>query len=129
MILFNMHIPRFLSHLLGPFSPIRKNIYHENCAPKRPLPWIASPIDETSGSPRLYRRSDATPIELFFDLFFVANLSTFTATHEITNVNGMCLPDPSLNWVELILSSNLSSWCIYRFPRGYLVYLAASKHV
>ena len=42
----------------------------------------------TEGCPHLYRHSDATPIELFFDLFFVANLSTFTATHEIDNVNG-----------------------------------------
>ena len=50
-----------------------------------PLPWIASPVDETNGRPRLFRHSDATPIELFFDLFFVANLSTFTATHEINN--------------------------------------------
>jgi hypothetical protein len=27
-------------------------------------------------------------MELFFDLFFVANLSTFTATHEINNIHG-----------------------------------------
>lgn len=27
-------------------------------------------------------------MELFFDLFFVANLSTFTATHEINNIDG-----------------------------------------
>lgn len=53
------------------------------------LPWIATPIDERDGNPpHLYRRSDATPIELFFDLFFVANLSTFTATHEINNMDG-----------------------------------------
>lgn len=49
------------------------------------LPWIASPIDETHGTPRFFRHPDATPIELFFDLFFVANLSTFTATHGINN--------------------------------------------
>ncbi|KAJ5708441.1 hypothetical protein N7488_008242 [Penicillium malachiteum] len=55
-----------------------------------PLPWIANPVDLTlKDSPRLYRRSDATPIELFFDLFFVANLSTFTATHEINNVTAL----------------------------------------
>lgn len=53
------------------------------------LPWIASPVDEKDGDPpHLYHHSDATPIELFFDLFFVANLSTFTATHEINNVKG-----------------------------------------
>lgn len=53
------------------------------------LPWIETPIDQKDGNPpHLYRHSDATPIELFFDLFFVANLSTFTATHEINNVEG-----------------------------------------
>lgn len=53
------------------------------------LPWIETPIDEKDGDPpHLYRNRDATPVELFFDLFFVANLSTFTATHEINNVEG-----------------------------------------
>ncbi|CAL5867848.1 uncharacterized protein PFLUO_LOCUS2069 [Penicillium psychrofluorescens] len=50
------------------------------------LPWIASPIDNDQDPPRLYRHPDSTPIELFFDLFFVANLSTFTDTHEINNI-------------------------------------------
>ncbi|PGH08235.1 hypothetical protein GX51_01389 [Blastomyces parvus] len=31
----------------------------------------------------LFRRRNAAPIELFYDLFFVANLSSFTSTHEI----------------------------------------------
>ncbi|KAL4957848.1 nineteen complex-related protein 2-domain-containing protein [Aspergillus filifer] len=58
--------------------------------PRRGLSLIESPIDEKNGtSPHLYRQSDATPIELFFDLFFVANLSTFTATHEINNVEAL----------------------------------------
>jgi hypothetical protein len=82
-----MQIRRLFSNILG--LMIRKNIYCEHHSPKRPLPWIASPIDGTSEPARLYHRSDATPIELFFDLFFVANLSTFTATHEITNLSGM----------------------------------------
>ncbi|KAI2786076.1 hypothetical protein POX_h09843 [Penicillium oxalicum] len=51
------------------------------------LPWIAYPISETEDGPRWCRLSDATPIELFFDLFFVANLSTFTATHQINNLS------------------------------------------
>ncbi|KAF7116223.1 hypothetical protein CNMCM5793_004299 [Aspergillus hiratsukae] len=56
----------------------------------RGLSLIASPIDEKDGeSPHFCRHSDATPIELFFDLFFVANLSSFTATHEINNVEGL----------------------------------------
>ncbi|KAJ5528102.1 hypothetical protein N7513_012261 [Penicillium frequentans] len=54
-----------------------------------PLSWIVSPINKSGAEPRLYRRSDTTSIELFFDLFFVANLSTFTATHEINNLNAL----------------------------------------
>jgi hypothetical protein len=92
-----MHIPRFLSMVWG---SIRKSIYSEHTSHGRPLPWIASPIDETKEGPQLRRQSDATPIELFFDLFFVANLSTFTATHEINNVNGMLLPH-LLEYLEL----------------------------
>lgn len=58
--------------------------------PHRGLALIVTPIDEKDGvPPHLYRHSDATPIELFFDLFFVANLATFTATHEINNVEGV----------------------------------------
>ncbi|CBF84986.1 uncharacterized protein ANIA_10209 [Aspergillus nidulans FGSC A4] len=58
--------------------------------PTQGLALIETPIDEKDGvPPHLYRRSDATPIELFFDLFLVANLSTFTATHEINNVEAL----------------------------------------
>lgn len=66
----------------------------------RGLSLIASPIDEKDGeSPHFCRHSDATPIELFFDLFFVANLSSFTATHEINNVEGMLGSD--YDWLGL----------------------------
>ncbi|KAL3479024.1 nineteen complex-related protein 2-domain-containing protein [Aspergillus californicus] len=62
----------------------------EHFQPRKGLALIETPIDETDGvPPHLYRHSDATPIELFFDLFFVANLSTFTATHEINNVEAL----------------------------------------
>ncbi|KAJ5660374.1 hypothetical protein N7507_006825 [Penicillium longicatenatum] len=54
-----------------------------------PLSWIVNPINKIGAKPHLYRRSDTTSIELFFDLFFVANLSTFTATHEINNLNAL----------------------------------------
>ncbi|KAJ5404168.1 hypothetical protein N7509_004039 [Penicillium cosmopolitanum] len=72
-------------------QPLRKNAGLENGIPVHDtrLSWISSPIEKTENTPRLYRHSDATPIELFFDLFFVANLSTFTATHEINNVKAL----------------------------------------
>ncbi|KAF9894321.1 hypothetical protein FE257_007824 [Aspergillus nanangensis] len=54
------------------------------------LSFIETPVDDHDGCPpHLYRHSDATPIELFLDLFFVASLSTFTATHEIYNVEAL----------------------------------------
>lgn len=92
-----------------------------------PLPWIASPVDKTGASPHLYRHSDATPIELFFDLFFVANLSTFTATHEINNVTGMIPPScivayfHDLTW----LSTGRLRW----ISRNHMVYLATSHSI
>ncbi|KAK2875024.1 hypothetical protein FQN49_001843 [Arthroderma sp. PD_2] len=53
------------------------------------VPWIESPLDDSDSPPRLYRQSDATPIELFFDLFFVANLSTFTASNDINALEAL----------------------------------------
>ncbi|KAK2741882.1 hypothetical protein FQN57_005441 [Myotisia sp. PD_48] len=53
------------------------------------VPWIESPLEKASEFPCLYRRSDATPIELFFDLFFVANLSTFTASNDINSLEAL----------------------------------------
>ncbi|KAL4888183.1 nineteen complex-related protein 2-domain-containing protein [Aspergillus ambiguus] len=56
----------------------------------RGLENIGTSMDFGSDAgPRLYRHADATPIELFFDLFFVASLSSFTATHEIYNVEAL----------------------------------------
>ncbi|KAJ5157838.1 uncharacterized protein N7482_008938 [Penicillium canariense] len=43
----------------------------------------------TANGFQFYHHSDATPFELFFDLFFVANLTTFTATYEINNLNAL----------------------------------------
>jgi hypothetical protein len=86
-----------------------------------PKSWIVNPINKIGAKPRLYRRSDTTSIELFFDLFFVANLSTFTATHEINNLNGMPLVRPRV--IQLL---RLSSVGILRgIPRSDLVYMAS----
>ena len=38
--------------------------------------------------PVLKRAHEASTIQLFFDLFFVANLTTFTSLHEIASWNG-----------------------------------------
>ncbi|WYZ34032.1 hypothetical protein EsH8_I_000308 [Colletotrichum jinshuiense] len=57
-----------------------------------PLTWIESPVssaDEDTGEIRLFVRHNANTIELFSDLFFVANLETFTQTHSITNLGSL----------------------------------------
>ncbi|KAL2870025.1 uncharacterized protein BJX67DRAFT_370440 [Aspergillus lucknowensis] len=75
---------------LGRWSFPRPETSGDQDQPRRGLALIEAPIDEKVGfPPHLYRHSDATPIELFFDLFFVANLSTFTATHEINNMEAL----------------------------------------
>ena len=54
---------------------------------KESLPWIASPLKGLKGKEfkAFHVRHEASLLELFFDLFFVANLATFTAVHEVTN--------------------------------------------
>ncbi|KAB8266268.1 nineteen complex-related protein 2-domain-containing protein [Aspergillus pseudonomiae] len=70
-------------------APLRRTSHTRGNAHRREsIPFIETPIDGNHGT-RLHRHFDATPIELFFDLFFVANLSTFTATHEIHNVEAL----------------------------------------
>lgn len=104
---------------------------HKSHVPRKPLPWIASPVDlkqtqsarislqnsnveqstavdPKSDSPELIReasrashasssasrsphavyfkpRHESTAIELFYDLFFVANLTVFTDNNEISD--------------------------------------------
>ncbi|KNG83660.1 hypothetical protein ANOM_007332 [Aspergillus nomiae NRRL 13137] len=60
----------------------------EDSAAERGLESIGHSMAVSTGNSE-DEHFDATPIELFFDLFFVANLSTFTATHEIHNVEAL----------------------------------------
>jgi hypothetical protein len=49
-------------------------------------PWIESPLVGADHDSLVFsQRHEANSIELFFDLFFVANLATFTAYHSITD--------------------------------------------
>ncbi|KAF5522203.1 hypothetical protein CGCA056_v006230 [Colletotrichum aenigma] len=57
-----------------------------------PLTWIETPVissDQDTGEVKLFVRHNANTIELFSDLFFVANLETFTQTHSITNLTSL----------------------------------------
>lgn len=46
------------------------------------------PEIEDPDTPVLKRAHEASTIQLFFDLFFVANLTTFTSIHEVDNWTG-----------------------------------------
>jgi len=74
------------------------------------MPWIKSPVhpvvqssssdsfertelsNRGSSTPIFKEHHEADSIELFYDLFFVANLATFTANHKIENNQGKFLP-------------------------------------
>jgi low temperature requirement protein LtrA len=50
------------------------------------VPWIKNPLQGVDKEHLVFApRREASTLELFFDLFFVANLATFTAYHSITD--------------------------------------------
>lgn len=49
--------------------------------------------DEDPDEPVLKRAHEASTIQLFYDLFFVANLTTFTNVHEIDDADSECHVD------------------------------------
>lgn len=52
--------------------------------------WIESPLQGADKDSLVFhQRHEANTVELFFDLFFVANLATFTAYHSITDLNSL----------------------------------------
>lgn len=51
-------------------------------------PIIESPLEGADHENLVFsQRHEANSVELFFDLFFVANLATFTAYHSITDID------------------------------------------
>ncbi|CAG8977517.1 hypothetical protein HYALB_00008696 [Hymenoscyphus albidus] len=57
-----------------------------NARKEESLRWVVNPLEGLQGKKfkSFHVRHEASMIELFFDLFFVANLATFTSYHEIT---------------------------------------------
>ncbi|CAI6261960.1 unnamed protein product [Periconia digitata] len=50
------------------------------------VPWIESPLVGADQNDLVFsQRHEANTLELFFDLFFVANLATFTTYHSVTD--------------------------------------------
>jgi hypothetical protein len=103
-----------LSHVLSR-NPSSDNVYRL----RKHTPWIASPLEkqvDSNGSsgtttpehvshaakhdatntrqgsqhgPHFKHHRESSTIELFYDLFFVANLATFTANHEIVSADSL----------------------------------------
>jgi hypothetical protein len=48
-----------------------------------PLHHHTSPFDYDPDQPQLTYETESGPIQLFYDLFFVANLTTFTGRHDV----------------------------------------------
>ncbi|KAJ9666764.1 hypothetical protein H2201_003168 [Coniosporium apollinis] len=75
------------------FSILRRNGSGDNVNPDRLkrrkhhlVPWIENPCKGADVEELVFhQRHEANTVELFFDLFFVANLATFTAYHSITD--------------------------------------------
>ncbi|RPA87189.1 hypothetical protein BJ508DRAFT_321078 [Ascobolus immersus RN42] len=57
---------------------------------KESIPWFANPLKysetDNDGYALVERKHESTTIELFYDLFFVGNLTTFTYVHEINDM-------------------------------------------
>lgn len=81
--------------------------------------------------PVFKKHREASSIELFYDLFFVANLATFTANHEISDKDCELLHAvPVLNFFhtlrECMLTLLLSAGFLYRLLHSLVVYLASN---
>lgn len=64
---------------------------------------IQAAHDDDPDEPVLKRAHEASTIQLFYDLFFVANLTTFTNVHEIDDADSECYVDlvPQLDPIAL----------------------------
>ncbi|KAK1752812.1 bacterial low temperature requirement A protein-domain-containing protein [Echria macrotheca] len=72
---------------MAPF--LRRKAVHQDRSKRRIhtiVPWIQNPLQGVDKEHLVFApRHEASTLELFFDLFFVANLATFTAYHAIVD--------------------------------------------
>ena len=86
--------PKFIdisgpTHLAAPYNPRQKIL--EEARNGAYGSQNAERLDEVQmrETPSFRRYEEATNLELFYDLFFVANLTTFTDTHEINQTSAL----------------------------------------
>ena len=99
---FTITHPKHLTVFATPLANKRDAAQHGHGHPEAELKAAQHAVVERHGSetssekdhesvdpeePVLKRAHEASTIQLFYDLFFVANLTTFTQVHEIDDVN------------------------------------------
>jgi hypothetical protein len=108
-ILHPRHIPLFKSPLVeseeidkreaaekhGSPSPKNASSINSEQAGAPPLEHSKSPLDYDPDEPLLRYEHESSTIQLFYDLFFVANLTTFAANHQVSDAVSKCFDSGS----------------------------------
>jgi hypothetical protein len=78
------HLPLFKSPLLEHASQDRSQDRQDGSLSSTSTQFVSND-DEFHNTPQFHRHTQATNLELFYDLFFVANLTDFTSVHEVNS--------------------------------------------
>lgn len=83
------YIPLFKSPLIndGRHGSASSNQSHDDLEASKTNESTVMEVNSDSlhDNPHFHRHAEATNAELFYDLFFVANLTVFTAVHEVND--------------------------------------------
>lgn len=85
--------PLLKDHEHESHSPPGEGVKHISNVREPDIPFANRDFD-LHESPAFHRHAEAQSIELFYDLFFVANLTNFTTNHNINNVDSKCNTKP-----------------------------------
>jgi hypothetical protein len=69
----------------NPQKETRTTVQSTNGGHSPPLHHHTSPFEYDPDQPQLRYETESSTIQLFYDLFFVANLTTFTGKHDVTD--------------------------------------------
>ncbi|KAK9489858.1 hypothetical protein V1508DRAFT_426712, partial [Lipomyces doorenjongii] len=82
-------VPKYTPLFRSPLADDEQNYSHgEDAATQEPEDELEAET-LTEGEPRLVRARETSVVQLFYDLFFVANLATFTSKHEINTTDAL----------------------------------------
>lgn len=105
-------LPLFASPLEDPLNPHHHHHGHESDLSTAPTVGndgatieASQPFSLLNRLPIFRETEEASSIELFYDLFFVANLSSFTGLHKIDDAAGMSIVPPPSHWNPPVLTT------------------------